>query len=404
MPINKIYRCLCCESELLEEAITFKPCPLTDQYLDTENESIKLKKYNLYSCICKNCGHLQLADQVSVDESYENYIYNSSITSGISNDFLEYADSFKEFFDDPSKIKLLDVGSNDGSFLGACLSRKIKAFGIEPAKKIAEFANLIKRPTINGYFTKELINKISLITNIEQWDIISFNNVLANLPNPVQQLKLAKSLLKNKESIITVQTGYHPVQFAKGLFDYIYHEHFSYFSKHSLIKLASRADLYPIKIINSPLRGGTLRVYLSPDEKKSIISSSGNIFNERFTSREELLGLDKLKKISKKFIMNRIIELREKGYKIAGYGASHSTGILVHEFELFSQIDFLFDENNLKFGRYMPGTRLIVEDAKSIYLKKNIAVIILAWQYFDKIREKLLENGFKGPIIKPVLP
>ena len=102
--------------------------------------------------------------------------------------------------------------------------------------------------------------------------------------------------------------------------------------------------------------------------------------------------------------MNRIIELREKGYKIAGYGASHSTGILVHEFELSSQIDFLFDENNLKFGRYMPGTRLIVEDAKNIYLKKNIAVIILAWQYFDKIREKLLENGFKGPIIKPVLP
>ena len=114
--------------------------------------------------------------------------------------------------------------------------------------------------------------------------------------------------------------------------------------------------------------------------------------------------MSELKQTSKSFLKKRIEDLKKKGFKIAGYGASHSTGILVHEFELSLCLDFLFDENKLKHGRYMPGTSLIVDDAKNIYLKKNTAVIILAWQYFDKIRGKLLENGFKGPIIKPVLP
>ena len=98
MPKNKINKCLCCESKMLEESIHFKACPLTDKYLENKTDALKLKKYNLSTYICDDCGHLQLAEQVSEDESYENYIYNSAITLGLSDNFLEYADSFKEFF------------------------------------------------------------------------------------------------------------------------------------------------------------------------------------------------------------------------------------------------------------------------------------------------------------------
>ena len=36
--------------------------------------------------------------------------------------------------------------------------------------------------------------------------------------------------LLDKKGIFVIQTGYHPEQMKKMMFDYIYHEHFSYFS------------------------------------------------------------------------------------------------------------------------------------------------------------------------------
>ena len=68
---------------------------------------------------------------------------------------------------------------------------------------------------------------------------------MANIDNPYQALNLAKSLLKSEDSIIAIQTGYHPTLFGKGIFDYIYHEHYSYFNLKSLSSLDFWFDKYP---------------------------------------------------------------------------------------------------------------------------------------------------------------
>ena len=33
-----------------------------------------------------------------------------------------------------------------------------------------------------------------------------------------------------KDGTLAINTGYHPTQFKKNMFDYIYHEHYSYYS------------------------------------------------------------------------------------------------------------------------------------------------------------------------------
>ena len=54
--------------------------------------------------------------------------------------------------------------------------------------------------------------------------------------------------------------------------------------------------------------------------------------------------------------------------------------------------------------KFMPGTSLKVENPTDYLKKPDICFVVLAWQYYEQIAEKLNKRGFEGIIIKPVLP
>jgi len=229
--------------------------------------------------------------------------------------------------------------------------------------------------------------------------------VLAKIPSPRRALGLAKSLLKDDDSEIYVQTGYHPTQFSKGLFDYTYHEHYSYFTISSMKRLAQQCNLNVVGAKKLDIRGGSIRFCIKPLGDDQVIEEYEDIF-ERYKTIEDFKSLDALIKASKLRLNEQVSYYKSKGHLMVAYGASHSTGTLIHHFDIISEVDYLVDENKLKHGRFMPGTNLKVHAPNHIIADKNqkVMVVILAWQYFDQIAAKLRRNGFTGPIIKPVLP
>lgn len=398
--ISKI-TCLCCKSINTEKVLKLVDSPLTDAYTKSKDSSLNKKKYPLELYLCENCSHLQLGLQVPPEDSYTEYLYNSKVTPGLNKSFLEYAETLQERNVKKNQIDLLDIGSNDGSFLEACKNFGFHAIGIEPAEAVANKANKLGRKTINAYLDKNLNNKLLKKGLKNKFDFITFNNVLANINNPIEALKTAKLMLKNKDSEIIIQTGYHPLQFSKGLFDYIYHEHYSYFNINSMKELCKKVNLKVDKYEISHLRGGTIRFYL----KKGLDNEENKSLNfERFSTKDEIKGLEFLLKASKMHLENTLNNLKSKNYKIIGYGASHSTGILVSNLGVAKYLDFLVDENKDKHGLYMPGSVLKVHKTDDLYNSQNSVALILAWQYFDLIREKLINNNFKGIIIRPILP
>ena len=393
-------KCLCCDSKNLRPVFSLVDAPLTDNYLSSSLESLSLQKYPLNLYLCSDCGHLQLSHQVSPEDSYSTYIYTSNTTIGLKQNFIDYARELKSHFTISSEpLRLLDVGSNDGSFLQAARHQGIDAYGIEPSS-VASIALENSCPTLNCYFDADIQSKLKSAGYPTTYHIISFNNVLANIPNPYSALSLAETLLVDKHSIISVQTGYHPKQFSIGLFDYIYHEHYSYFSLYSLGALAHRAGLRLLSHQQLPVRGGSFRMFLQPGAKYF------DCLPERFTTAHELAGLYDLIQASSSHLFALLTKFRSEGFKIIAYGASHSTGILVHQFNLCHMIDVLVDENPNKHGLFMPGTSIKVFSPNIIYenLSDKFVVVVLAWQYFSVIRDKLLQHGVKSPIIKPVLP
>lgn len=402
MNFKKAIACLACGSQDLVAALELTPTPLTDAYKATSAEAIGMKRYPLKANICKYCGHVQLSILVEPEESYTDYLYVSNLTTGLSQAFQEYAECLSDF---KKKIAILDIGSNDGSFIAACQQEGHAAFGVEPSKDLASFANQNGRPTINGYFNQQSLMQLQTDFKMARFDVVSFNNVLANIQSPHEALSLARNILKNNSSRIFVQTGYHPTQFSKGLFDYIYHEHYSYFSLSSIAELARRSKLKITQAKTLDIRGGSIRIELSPIESDreefKVVEK-----HERFITSKDFENLRKVLELSKISLAQTLAEEANNGYIIYGYGASHSTGTLLHYFQLEQFIDILVDENSIKHLKFMPGTNLQVKNPEIIYDKTGdkSAVVVLAWQYFDQISNKLRSKGYKGKIIRPVLP
>lgn len=390
--------CLACASNDLIPVISLPDTPLTDKYLDSVDGSLALQRYPLIAYFCQICSHLQLGLQVDPSESYIDYIYHSDVTVGLNKTFNNYARDLRLSLTSPSPT-LLDIGSNDGSFLYACRVNGIDAYGIEPAKMLSNKANNLELRTLNAFFDASIDKKLKDYGLPSDYDVITFNNVFANLCDPIDSLLIAKSLLREETSRIIIQTGYHPIQFSKGLFDYIYHEHFSYFTIKSMNALSLRAGLSLSSFQIMPLRGGSIRFELSLQESDN--EPMHNI--ERYSFIDDFYSLNTQIYSSISHLRNLLCHYKAQGMTICGFGASHSTGTLMYAFGLECYIDFLVDDNKLKHGKYMPGTRLIVNSLESIKLDSSV-VVILAWQYYHVIYSRLRSFGFKGPILKPVLP
>lgn len=399
--INTVHSCLSCGSESLIPIYRFPLIPLTDKYVSSSYQSSNLTHYPLQLNFCESCSHLQLAHQVSPQSSYTDYQYLSSITLGLNSNFLSYASDVLSS-SSTSSPTLLDIGSNDGSFIHACRSQSIQAYGVEPASALSTYANKNNCPTVNCFFENSSIQKIKDSFQIDKFDFISFNNVLANIPDPLSSLKLARSLFASNDSSIFIQSGYHPLQFARGLFDYVYHEHFSYFSYRSLASLAKRSGLFIKSWSVSNLRGGSFRAQLCVGSPS--LDSTPSLPFERYTKAFEFKSLVNLISSSRSSISEQLLDAKAAGFTCVGYGASHSTGILVHTFGLSAHLDFLVDDNVLKHSMFMPGTNLEVLPTSSVLDSDRIAVVILACQYYDQIFDKLSSSRFKGIIFKPVLP
>lgn len=393
----KVTNCLACGSDNLVPVRKFPDMPLTDAYLKSKVDSLNQHKFPLGLSSCPSCGHLQLDYLVNPEESYSDYLYQSNITPGLSSSFNDYARHLKDSSKN-SQLSVLDVGSNDGSFLNSCRLNGLNAYGVEPNSQLASAANQHGLATLQTFFDTHISEKLVATSFPVVYDFITFNNVFANLPDPKSALIQAKSLLNTQGGSIVIQTGYHPEQFGYNLFDYVYHEHYSYFSLSSISALAQSAGLTITDFQFLTLRGGSLRVFLTPTVANHL--SRDHSF-EKYLLPEELITFFNNMFSAGASLKELLIKKKSLGQSIVGFGSSHSTGVMVHSFGLAPILDFLVDENSLKHNRYMPGTDLEVKPLTA--LKNDAVIVVLAHQYFKPIELKLRKLSFDGEIINPML-
>ncbi len=390
--------CRICGSDKIQTVLKLKDTPLEDQFVTKEQLEIDQPVYPLELAICQNCGYLHLPHIVNPEVSYADYVYVSGVTVGLRNHYDEYAESIKNDFQIKENSLVVDLGSNDGSMLASFKKIGMKIQGVEPAAGIAKQANEAGLNTIHGFFTDATVGAIT--EKHGQADVVTANYMYANIDNVIEFTKNVTSLL-SPDGIFVVQTGYHPEQFKIKMFDYIYHEHFSYFSVSVLQHLFDVCGLELIHVKKMLPKGGSIRVVAQLKGKKRIIDP--NV--KEILLEEEKLGIEKTETFEKlgkdlddlkKALITNLKKLKSEGKKIIGFGASHSTTTLLYHFELFEFLEYLVDDNVLKQNKFSPGYHIPVYSTDKLYTDKPEYVVVLAWQHRESIlkkHNKFIEQG-----------
>jgi SAM-dependent methyltransferase len=400
--------CRLCGSNRITVVLKFKDTPLEDQFVREEAKEIEQPLYPLDVALCEACGYVHLPYLINPTSSYADYVYVSGVTVGLRDHFNQYAKEIVEDFRVPKESLAIDLGSNDGSMLASFKSLGMKVLGVEPATSIAGQANKIGLPTINAFFTDSVVGEILALHG--KAGIITANYMYANVEDVIGFTKnVAKLLAPN--GVFVVQTGYHPEQMKINMFDYVYHEHFSYFTVDVLKNVFSRCGLELVHVEKTSPKGGSIRIVgqlkggnlaIDPSVDRMIADENNAGMRKIETYKEFALGLLRIKEQ----LLEKLVQLKISGKKIVGFGASHSTTTLLYHFEIAPFLDYLVDDNILKHGTYSPGNHIPVYSSELLYKDKPDYVVMLAWQHQSSIlsgHQKYIDDGGHWVIPLPEL-
>ena len=386
--------CRLCNSKKINKVFDLGKTPLANSYTK-KNLSKKLKKYPLALNLCNNCGHLQLTHSIKPKKMFSNYLYKTNTSYKNFLHFKKYAAEVNKLFK-KKRGKILDIASNDGTFLNFFDKKKFFRLGIDPAKNLKKLTNSKGITQIDDFFTEKFSAKIK--KKFDQFDIITANHVCAHVENLNDFFLGVKNLLK-EDGIFIFEISYRGSVLKKNTFDTIYHEHLDYHALFPISKFLKKFNLHLLNFKIAEAQGGSLRVYASKNPK-SINQNKINNQIIKETNYYKLFNISTYKKFEKKidYCKNELYEILKKfykqNYKIAGYGAAAKTTTLLNYFNLSKNknIKYIFDDNKLKQDLYLPGTTIKILSPKSLFYKNLDILIIFAWNYSDVIIQNICKN------------
>lgn len=378
------------------------PTPLGDRLSETREKACALPKYSLDLALCKKCGHAFLPLVVSPEESYNDYFFETSDSPGLSDSMKRLAEQLWQEVAKSKPRYVLDIGSNDGTWLRHFKNLGAKVLGIEPSPRHASVASDSGIETVNDYFTKSSAAKIAEKHGAPS--LITANFVTANVPDLADFFQAIANLSDN-ETTIAILTGYHPDQFRVNMFDFIYHEHVSYFSCQDFINLGKKYGLSLVDVQRVGLKGGSLwAIFRKRNEPDGVSGDVGRLahYEEWLNIRSPNWFTEIHQRINLAKVETHNLLDENTSSKVAGYGVSHSVTTLIYQFDLLDKIKVMTDDNPRRQGKFAPGSGLAVISPQSVVEQNFDAVIIMAWQHDGLIKKRLQEIGFAGSIVQPL--
>ena len=319
----------------------------------------------------------------------KNYPFFTSSSKYMVKHFKDFSIWIKKNYSDNIK-NIIEIGSNDGSFLKNFKSNKTKILGVEPSKNVANVAKKNGVDTINNFFTYSTSKKLKKFIN--NTDIIIAANAICHIPNLNDMIKGIDNLL-TKKGLFIFEEPYLGSMYEKVSYDQIYDEHIFMFSATSIKKIFNLFGFDLINVVPQTTHGGSMRYVIGRKNIHQIKKSVKNqLYYEKKRNINSLKGCLKFKKnceISKKKLKNKIDNIIKSGKNIAGYAAtSKSTTILNYCGINHKHIDFICDTTKDKIGKYTPRTHIPIVDIN--HFRNNIPdyTFLFAWNHKKEIFKK----------------
>lgn len=355
-----------------------------------ERVHIPQPSYPLDLYLCKDCGLAQLLDVVDPKIIYPDYIYETVSSLGLVEHFDAYAQDVLSRAKPAKGALVVDIGSNDGTLLKSFKKRGMKVLGIDPARLIAEHATKEGVETWPVFFTRKTAAQIRAEKGPAA--VITTNNIFANVDNLHEMTEGIRDLLA-PDGVYVLESSYVGDQLANMVFDFIYHEHLTYFSVKPLASFFKSKGLEMIDVQRVPTKGGSLRYTMqrsggprkaSPEVAKALAQERENGLHAAKTYKDFSAKIDAVKAE----VAGLLKKLKAEGKTVAAYGASATSTTFIYHFDIGRQIDYFVDDYKLKQNTFSPGLHIPVLPSDTLYERKPDYVLIVAWRYAEPIIKK----------------
>ncbi len=216
--------CRTCGEKDLSEVISMGVHPLANS-LKSDLDQIE-KKIPLTLVFCPTCSLVQIKETVDKEILFKSYVW----VTGTSKGAVKFSQEFHKSSTKQIKNKnlfVIEVASNDGTFLEPFKRAGHKVLGVDPAENIAHIANSNGIPTISEFF--ELETAKSIVTKHGQADLVFARNVVPHVDNLHEVIAGIECCLKHN-GVGAIEFHHTQSIFDENQYDSIYHEHLSYFS------------------------------------------------------------------------------------------------------------------------------------------------------------------------------
>ena len=343
------------------------------------NDFVKHRSAPLTMMHCTDCGLWQLEEVVSPEVLYGDYAYVAGSGGMQRAMFADLAAQAKERC--PEGNKILDIGGNDGALLNEFWDWA--TINVDPNAKGTADVN------ISELWSTQIAKRFR-----SEIDIITATNAFAHIDDLHEAVQAVAVALKRGGYFI-IQVPWLRDLLKFNYYDTIYHEHLSYFTIHSLRRLFQQhwMDIKHVDYLPD-IHGGTLRVWAG--------HGNDNVDN----SVAELAAMeDEIDKIDfpRQFVEHRrkLSDLLPKQFWL--YGASAKGIMLVNLCGLQDRLIGVMDDTKEKVGKYLPGTEsfIVKSDTVPMMACTKTTVLVGAWNYLDRVKDKLRSIGWKGKIVVP---
>jgi SAM-dependent methyltransferase len=367
-------------------------------------------KFPLNTHVCLDCGLIQVPDNVPPN-FFRNYVYVPSGATTMFTHFEAFAEKMVRNHTKSRDDLIIDIGCNNGLFLGYCKDKGARVLGIDPADNLTALAAKKGIDIVGEYFGTTTGKMVA--QNYPGAAVITTTNTFNHIDDLHDFMNGITKVLA-PEGIFVVEVPHALDLIEKNEFDTIYHEHVSEFTIRSFVELYRFFDLEVFKIDLLPIHGGSVRVYAQRRGGARPIESTvaESLAREEAAvlfSRETYMAFAERVKTIRAELLTLLADLKAQGKTIAGYGAPAKGNTLLNYYGIGPDtLPYLVDRNELKHGLYSPGMHIPVVPPSRILVTQPDYLLLLAWNFADEIIEQQEEYRKRGgkfilPIPEPAI-
>ena len=393
--------CRICGSDNIEEVLNLgEQPPANSLYRSDEKRPPAVPLRLMY---CQKCSTVQLGEDVDPEYLFGEYLWvtgTSATAEQYSHEFAKKA--LSQVVEHNKSPYIVEIASNDGTFLKRFIEKGCKVLGIDPAKNIAELAVKNGIPTKADFFTLDLAER--LVEKEGKADIVFARNVIPHVKE-IHSVIGGINTLINEGGVGIIEVHNAGLILEELHYDYIYHEHLFYYTLKTISGLIERYGLHVFDVMLSPISGGSWVIYFSKNKKektKELIKHEKKELENNINSYHRWVEFsDQVTVHSEK--LKKMVMQSDK--KIPAYGASARSSTLLNFCGITNKhISVVIDKNPMKNGLMTAGSNIPVvsfEDGLK-EIKSSEKILLLAWNFQDEIVQELREAGFSGKFIIPL--